>query len=301
MTVVVSILNWNSLAKTMTCLESLKALEYPELVVCVTDNNSLSFCVDSLREVYPGLVMFENTENLGFAGGQYQALAYARKLEATAFWMLNSDTRVFPDTLSHLLDALTTHGKGVYGSAAVNQQGVLSTELIWELEKTSFKTRFNPLTQEKLSKGETLRVANIVGYSFLVPVSVIEEHGFMDSSYFLYYEETDYCLSLLNQGVPSYWVGASRVYHEKEGSTKSNLQLKEVMEYYLYRNLFVFLQRHGSLRMIFHYFGRFAIRFLSANVARRRKVPVLTKKHLVGILHAFTGKRGKYYAPDNYM
>ncbi|MCE7993717.1 MAG: glycosyltransferase family 2 protein [Roseivirga sp.] len=302
MTVVISILNWNSMSRTRACLESLKVLkEYPDLVVCVTDNNSLRFDSQVLESEYPDLVIFKNPENLGFAGGQAKALEYAKSIGTALFWMLNNDTRVFPNTLTHLLKAYQTHGNGVYGSAALDKEGAMSTELIWELAENNFKTKFIPLSQEQLSQGKTFRVANVVGYSLLLPVTVIEEHGFMDPSYFLYYEETDYCLRLLNHGVPSYWVGSSKVYHEKEGSSQGKSGLKEIMEYYLYRNLFIFLRRYGSVRMNFHYLGRFGMRFISANVARRQKVPPLTGKHLLGIFHAFAGKRGPYYRPEDYL
>ncbi len=301
MTIVISILNWNSADRTVACLQSLLAIKTPGLLVCVTDNHSLNFDRQAFEDIHPGLVVFENTENLGFAGGQYQALSYAKEIGANAFWMLNNDTRVFPDTLEHLLNAYHTHGDGVYGSAAVNQAGTLNYQLIWELEEKSFKTQFTPLSQEKLDQEKTLQVANVVGYSFMIPMTVIEQHGFMDSSYFLYYEETDYCFRLLGENIPSYWVGSSKVYHEKEGSTNGRPRLKEIMEYYLYRNLFFFLKRHGSTQIIFHYLGRFGMRFLSANIARKQKVPLLTWKHLRGIFHAFTGKKGPYYHPEDYL
>lgn len=302
MKVVVSILNWNSTERTIACLKSLENLNYfEELVVCVTDNNSCCFDSRQLKQVYEGLVIFENEENLGFACGQMQALEYAKMSNAVVFWMLNCDTRVFPNTLEHLLEAYNENGDGVYGSTALNQEGDVSKELIWEVEENSFKTDFKAIDQECLESGKTFRVANVVGYSLMVPITLIEQYGFMDDSFFLYYEETDYCLQLLKKGVPSYWVGSSKVYHEKEGSTNDQPQLKEIMEYYLYRNLFIFLRRHGSLKMIFHYLGRFGMRFLSANVARRKRVPPLTSKHLMGILHAFLGKKGRYYRPEDYL
>ncbi len=301
MIVVVSILNWNSITKTIACLESLQKLNYPNLTVCVTDNGSLNFNDKELRGVYNDLIIFKNDENLGFAAGQLQALGYAKNIGATLFWMLNNDTEVFPDTLIHLLDAYQTNGNGVYGSASVSTDLNLTTELIWQLDENTFNTRFEAVSKERLSQNHTLRVANVVGYSLIIPISLIEKHGFMDTSYFLYYEETDYCLRLLKKRVPSYWVGSSRVYHEKEGSTSGNPLLKEVMEYYLYRNLFILLKRHGAFRMVLYYLRRFSMRFLSANVARKRKVPALTKKHLMGIFHAFVGKSGKYYAPENYL
>lgn len=301
MTVVVSILNWNSQDRTIACLESLKSLDSSGLMVCVTDNDSVDFDRRALEAIYEGVVIFRNNENLGFAAGHLRALEHAREVEATLFWMLNNDCLVFPETLAHLLHAHGSHGAGVYGCVSVDNKGNVNSELIWALEKGKTSTRFDVVSQNELSKGQTLRVANVVGYSLMIPMEVIAAYGFMDSSYFLYYEETDYCLQLLHKGVPSYWVGKSKVLHEEKGSSKGHPELVEVMEYYLYRNLFLFLKKHGSVRMIFHYLGRFGMRFLSANIARKQKVPPLTRKHLIGIFHAFSGRRGKFYAPEDYL
>jgi len=191
---------------------------------------------------------------------------------------------------------------GVYGSASKGVNGKLLSELIWSIDQSNTtKCSFKPIPQPQLNDGKTHKVSNVVGYSLLIPTQAIVECGFMDYSYFLYYEETDYCLRLLGQGIPSFWVGSSHVFHEEKGSSKNNSELQEVMEYYLYRNLFLFLRRWGSAGLVIHFMQRFMMRFLSANVLRKNKVPRLSKKHLLGLYHALLGVRGQYYKPHDYL
>ncbi len=302
MKVVVSILNWNGFASTLRCLESLGQIQHAPLLICITDNDSKEFDVTTINEQYEHVHIFQNTQNLGYAGGHFKALEFAQSVDAELFWMLNNDTVVERDTLENLLNAYQINGLGVYGSASINFKGELMPELIWAIDsKKATQCSFDPMPQRELSDGQTHKVSNVVGYSMLIPTQVIADHGFMDQSYFLYYEETDYCLRLLGQGNPSYWVGSSQVVHEEKGSSKGNAQLQEVMEYYLYRNLFLFLKRWGSARLIGHFIRRFIMRFISANILRKNKVPNLTKKHLVAFYHACLGVRGEYYKPHDYL
>ena len=169
-------------------------------------------------------------------------------------------------------------GAGVFGSAAFNTQGYLSELEMWQLDSENHtRTNFRVVPKAEFKINQTVNVANVFGYSMLIPMEIIWLHGFMDTSYFLYYEETDYCLKLLKKRIPSYWVGSSKVNHEKQGSLKNNLLLKEIIEYYLYRNLFSILFRHGKLAHIYHFVLRFFMRFLSANVLGKTKVPTSTR------------------------
>ncbi len=302
MKVVVSILNWNGFASTLRCLESLSHVQHDQLLICVTDNDSCKFDVDTIKEHYQHVRVFRNTENLGYAGGHLKALEYAQTENAELFWILNNDTLVQRDTLEKLIVEYQDNGIGVYGSASKNVNGESLSELIWDIDQSNpTKCSFNPIPQTQLGDGKTYKVSNVVGYSLLIPIQAIVECGFMDHSYFLYYEETDYCLRLLGQGIPSYWVGSSQVFHEEKGSSKGNAELQEVIEYYLYRNLFLFLRRWGSARLIGHFSQRFIMRFLSANVLRKNKVPRLRNKHLVGLYHAFLGVRDQHYKPQDYL
>ncbi len=283
-------------------MESLSTLSYPELSICVTDNHSPDFDEIALRTSFPSIQVFRNSENLGFAEGHKKALDYAQNQSFDLFWLLNNDTLVFDDTLSTLITAYQKHGAGIYGSMALDKDGQPRPDAIYRVNASKNRvTDFKEIPINELASGITLTVTNVTGYSMLIPIKVINSYGFLNREYFLYYEETDYCLSLLADGIPSYWVGSSRVFHEKQGSTNSNEALLEVMDYYLYRNLFLFTKRHASIKRTLHFLSRFSMRFLSANVLRRGKVPRLTRKHLIGIWHGLLGRSGKYYAPEDFI
>jgi len=302
MNVVLSLLNWNSLVDTLSCLESIHLLADASLSICVTDNHSNTFDEKKIKEKMPSTVIFRNDDNLGFAAGHLQALNYAKNIKADLFWMLNNDLTVEKDSLYHLIEAYKKNGLGIYGSASLNKEGDLTQLDFWSIHpKKQTKSNFKLIDPKDLVVRPTVKVANVMGYSFLIPLEVIRRYGFMDTSFFLYYEETDYCLRMLEQTIPSYWVGKSVVYHKKEGAVKQYPELKETIEYYLYRNLFIFLKRHAPISLILHFLYRFMMRFLSANVASKTKVQRLTNKHLKGILHAFIGKKGKVYAPEDHI
>lgn len=278
MIVVASILNWNNFTKTIKCLESLLKMDTPDLVICVTDNHSRFFDTSVLLKIHPKLEIFENRSNDGYAAGHLKALQFSKKINADFFWILNNDLTVKSDSLQALISAHRELGTGIFSSASINAQGDFSELDMWQIEdKSRHRTNFRSVPKEKFELNKTICVANVFGYSMLIPLEVIKRYRFMDTNYFLYYEEPDYCLRLLNKGVPSYWVGSRKVNHEKQGSLKGNVLLKEIIEYYLYINLFILVIRHGKLVHITLFIHRFFMSFLSDNVARKTKVPRFNK------------------------
>lgn len=278
-------------------------MDRENVVICITDNHSLNFQKDLFLKINANIQLFLNESNLGFAAGHQQALTYAQQQNADCFLILNNDVMVEKHTLSNLINAYRKNGLGLYGSASVDHNGIPTEIDMWSLKQsgTTLKCTFNHISLQEADYSSTLKVSNVFGHCLMIPIPVIKRHRFMDFSYFLYYEETDYCLRLLKFGIPSYWVGNSRVFHEQKGSTKNNPALEEIMEYYLYRNLFIFLRRHAPFQKTIHFTGRFIMRFLSANIARKKKTSLLSKKHLLGLFHGVIGKTGKYYAPEDYL
>ena len=69
--VFIVVLNWNGLADTIQCLDSLGRLNYGgQLWTVVVDNGSQDGSTAVLRSRYPGITLIENGRNLGYAGGQ---------------------------------------------------------------------------------------------------------------------------------------------------------------------------------------------------------------------------------------
>lgn len=300
--IVASVLNWNQFELTIRCLKSLIEKDYSKVIVCVTDNRSEVFDEERLLSMFPSVILFKNSQNLGYAGGHLKALDYASSINADLIWLLNNDTVIADETLPPLLDAYYREGAAIYGSLAVSRTGDVSRDVIWGVKKQLSSTvcSFLPLTQKERTGAPINQVANLLGCSLLVPLPLIEMYGFIDTSFFLYFEETDYCLRLLELGVPSYLVSGSVIEHEERASSCSSPRLQKRMDYYLYRNLHRLIARHGSKRLAFHYLKSVLTRLVLANVFRSKSLSKINRFELLGVLHSYLGVTGKYYDPDLY-
>ncbi|MEE8370334.1 MAG: glycosyltransferase, partial [Dehalococcoidia bacterium] len=68
--IVIIVLNWNGLADTCECLNSLKRVTYPNHEIVVIDNGSSGDDAQRLRERFADSAgIIANPKNLGFAGG----------------------------------------------------------------------------------------------------------------------------------------------------------------------------------------------------------------------------------------
>jgi hypothetical protein len=66
---------------------------------------------------------------------------------------------------------------------------------------------------------ENAKVDWLPGASFLIRKEVFDSIGLMDDDYFLYYEETDFCLNAHRAGWECWYVPSSRVMHIAGAST----------------------------------------------------------------------------------
>src|SRR5277367_5597369 len=73
------------------------------------------------------------------------------------------------------------------------------------------------------------------GASMMVRREVFDSIGLMDEKFFLYYEETDFCLRALEAGWPTWTVPSSRVVHlegQSTGATGAIAKRKRVPKYW---------------------------------------------------------------------
>lgn len=313
----VSILNWNNYQSTISCLESVQQLTDPAVGIVVVDNASLNDSVAQIQAAFPNLHMITTRENLGFAGGHALALDYIKTTGADFMWMLNNDAKVSPDTLQALLKAYQNLGEGVYGSVpldAETRSRILHVgwsvdaggqPLFLQAESIPWKAHYDTWVD---SNPRPHHVANINGSSFMIPLALIDRHGFMDESFFLYGEETDYCFRLAKHGIPSYIVPESVITHERQGATSVQPLVHATIEYYRVRN---------RLRVIRTYLGWRAYLSAVRTYARRHRCLRLVlrnglslkrcrarspKRYFAcrGLLDALRGKQGKVIAPEDF-
>jgi N-acetylglucosaminyl-diphospho-decaprenol L-rhamnosyltransferase len=241
--VLVAIVNYRSAQLTLRCLASLERERERArgeggpgaLAVLVVENASGDEAVLA-REIagrFAGWVtLLPSPVNGGFGAGNNLALrwAFARGAPPDYFLFLNPDTEVRPGAVAELVAFLEREpGAGLAGSSFEHADGTpwpiafrFPTPL-GELEHgLSLGLASRLLAGRAVSRtmgAEAAPVDWFPGASMMVRRQVIEQIGGFDEGYFLYYEETDFCLRARRAGWAAWYVPASRVMHVRGQST----------------------------------------------------------------------------------
>jgi hypothetical protein len=94
---------------------------------------------------------------------------------------------------------------------------------------------------------------------------LLERVGLLDERYFMYYEETDFCLRAARAGFSTWYVPASRIIHlvgQSSGVTGAQRAAKRRPKYWFDSRHRYFRQNYGTLRTLaadFVWTGGFAV------------------------------------------
>jgi hypothetical protein len=241
------ILNWNGLADTRECLNSLLAVDYPDFFVLVIDNGSKNNEADAINSEYKEFVeVIKLKENTGYARGNNIGIRRALKRGADAVLLLNNDVIVDKDFLAPLVQKLETTNAGIVGPKILNYY---HRNKIWyggggfhwwtglayhDGENQADSSKFN----------ENKKVSFITGCSMLIKKEVIKKIGNLDEEFPLYWEDSDYCFRAVKNGFNLWYVPASRIMHKISQSTGAGTPNRT---FQVTRSRFIFLKKHLSI------------------------------------------------------
>jgi len=271
------IVNWNTQDILLQCLESVEAdLAVSELAteVIVVDNASTDNSVKLVKEKFPWVDLIENSENVGFAAANNQAIEQS---SGRYVLLLNSDTEVKPRALQILYNYLDAHPQaGAAGSQLLNPDGTLQTSCypfptlsreLWRLLHLDVLWSYGVYHMANWDTESPREVEVIQGASLLLRRAALDQVGLLDDRYFMYTEEVDLCYRLHQGGWQLYWVPKSKVVHYGGQSTK---QVPTKMFLCLYQSKLIFLRKHyGWLAAQFY-----KLILLFATLARLLMVPL---------------------------
>jgi N-acetylglucosaminyl-diphospho-decaprenol L-rhamnosyltransferase len=96
----------------------------------------------------------------------------------------------------------------------------------------------------------TIEVDWLAGASMLIRRQVFEAIGLFDETFFLYYEETDFCRRARLAGWPTYYVVGSSVAHVGSASTGFQDMSKPTPSYWFDSRRHYFLKNHGPAYLL---------------------------------------------------
>lgn len=254
--IAVIVLNYNSAAYTLRCLQSLQrhTTAPARVAVVVVDNHSTPADRKQLATLPKDTVTWVWSEsNLGFAGGM---MLGANALEADYYFFLNNDCEFLNDVLAILSAFMDTHTH-----AAVCSAGMLDDQhqprssfgyfpsLGLSLFGSSVLRLFRPKSYpSRRRRYQTpLAVPVVTGAAMFVRGSVLRQLHGLDTGYFLYCEEEDFAQRVQRAGWKLYHVPEAKILHVGGASSKApELQFALQREYYI--SLFRYLRLyHGPV------------------------------------------------------
>lgn len=249
----ICIVNWNAKEYLDRCLRSIQETVPPiRFETIVVDNASGDGSQESVKKNHPDVILIENTENLGFAAANNQAL---EKAKGETVFLLNPDSELLPGCLEKLRKALKK-----YPAAAVVAPKLLNTDKSLQRSVRRFPTYKTVLYRytflKKLgifAKDEArnkmddfefdreLPVEQPAGAALLIRKEVLDKVGWMDPAFFLFYEEVDLCRRIKQRGHEILFIPGARMIHHQGKSRQKNrrqifLPTVKSMFYYFNKN-----------------------------------------------------------------
>ncbi len=228
MRVAVVILNWNGKLFLEKFLQNVLDCSQ-QATVYVADNASSDGSMEYVRTNFPSVVLIDNKENWGFAGGYNVAL---NGLNEEFFVLLNSDVEVSQDWLTPLIKLLDSDSKIAACQPKVlayNQQSHFEYAgacggFIDKFGYPFCRGRiFDSLEEDNGQHDSTKEVFWATGASMFVRSTVYKELGGLDADFFAHMEEIDFCWRAKRAGYKIMVEPKSVVYHVGGGTlSRSN-------------------------------------------------------------------------------
>lgn len=241
----VIIINFNNARLTLQCLRAIYEMPDRPRFIMVVDNGSSPA---DTQELLNGWIIMtkklglpapqlspspeaENfftafPENIGFGAANNHALKFflAHFPALKAFWFLNNDTIPQPGALESLCRRISD-GCHLAGSTLLNEAGLLQTAAGGTFSPLTGATGFimSGQTLEQAQKTGSAKVEKklryIDGASLLCLKELCQDGNLFTEMLFLYYEDVDVGLRMLERNYKLGWARESLVYHKKGATT----------------------------------------------------------------------------------
>lgn len=219
--VAVVVVNWNRAQDTLSCLRSLYACRYDALVVLVVDNHSTDDSVSAIARDFPQARVLINQRNLGYAGGCNLGLRWAAAERADYVLLLNNDAVVDAEAIGRMVSAAEVEGAAMVGPKIYYSRLPM---VIWSAggyvdwrKGHCFNRGNQQVDVGQYQQSEVVEWVN--GCALLVRTDVVREIGLLDTGYFMYYEEVDWCMRASRAGHKVLYVPEAVVLHEVGASS----------------------------------------------------------------------------------
>ncbi len=229
---------------TIALLKSIaKSYMAEQVEVIVVDNGATQNIQSVFQPHFGNLKYIQSEENLGFAGGNNLGIAQAK---GDYIFLLNNDTEIPAGCVETMIAEMESNPK----------IGLLSPLLLYfdqpDLVQYAGFTPLNYLTARNACIGQfdenvgqydqqSYQTGFCHGAAVMCRKADLISAGLMDETYFLYYEELDWCEKFKRIGKEIWFTGKTQVYHKESVSVGKASPIKI---YFNTRNRMLFIRKN---------------------------------------------------------
>ncbi|MBU2046467.1 MAG: glycosyltransferase family 2 protein, partial [Bacteroidetes bacterium] len=217
-----------------------------QIEVILVDNASDENHEIEFNNAFPDLIFLRSELNLGFAGGNNLGINIAN---GDYIFLLNNDTEIIAGCIEVLINEFETN----------SQIGLLSPLIIYDDDRSMIQyagyTPLNYLTARNSQIGQfeknvgqydrlSYETAFCHGAAVMCKRADLMKAGLMDESYFLYYEELDWCEKFKRIRKTINFTGKTHIYHKESISVGKESIIKT---YFMTRNRMLFIRRNTGI------------------------------------------------------
>lgn len=232
---------------TVACIKSIQKSDYPNFRIILIDNDSPDDTSQFVRGTFPDVILVVSEKNLGFAGGNNLGIDKALELNADCIFLLNNDTEIAPDTIRKLVESAGKSEK--LGAIGPKIYYFEKKDTIWSAGGI-IDFRWSNLYHRGIRKSDSAEynvkreVDYLTGCALMFPSKIVKEIGKLDESFWMYYEDADFCMKLKRAGYSIIFEPESQVWHKVSSSTGGNLSLRKM--WMKFKSGYVFFQRYST-------------------------------------------------------
>lgn len=283
----VIILNWNGIAYTKKCVQSLLDSSKRAMDIFILDNGSEKNEAEDLRILYrdvaSSIVIERSERNLGFSGGNNRMVQRALEQRAYPYiLLLNQDAVVEKDTLEKMCAYMDAHTDvAVCGPMVLRENDKIESVggkiNFWNGKITSLHQN----VPRSAAPSQPTEVDCVIGNCFLVRSSAWGKIGALDEQFFAYYEEADWCIRARRAGYRCIVVPSAVARHAKSGGFRT---------YLVTRNMIWFEKKNASPAQQLIFFFRFWLQYIPERIKKDSLVRDLFRAAFHGFFNLHRGQ-----------
>lgn len=220
--------NYKTSKDIQKCLDSIEKYEknYKKYEYIIVDNNSEDKGLDQLKKKFPYIKLIYASDNGGFAYGNNIGIKQAK---GDTIFLLNPDTYLTDNSIEKLYERLNNDdsvhliGPKLLFEDKTNQSYYLpkSYPTIWRIFCEQFylyrifkKSKiFNSYFRTYMDYDKESCVEQISGAALMFKAEILKKVGLMDDKYFMFFEESDFCLQAVRNNYKMLYYPQSQIIH----------------------------------------------------------------------------------------